>query len=188
MSACSVDGCHKAARTRGWCHNHYEMWRRNGTAERQTPKAVAFLQEALRAQTDDCIDWPFSLSGSGYGQIWFGGTMRPAHRVALELACGEAPTQQHHAAHEPGVCHNKLCINPRHLRWATATENAADKLVDGTHNRGERCGTARLSKSDVLTIIGRLSKGHRQAAIAQDCGVSQGLISMINTRQRWAES
>lgn len=27
---CSVDGCAKPARTRGWCSAHYERWRRNG--------------------------------------------------------------------------------------------------------------------------------------------------------------
>lgn len=31
MSAvCSVEGCHKRAKTRGWCSAHYERWRRNG--------------------------------------------------------------------------------------------------------------------------------------------------------------
>jgi hypothetical protein len=27
---CSVDGCPKLAKTRGWCSAHYERWRRNG--------------------------------------------------------------------------------------------------------------------------------------------------------------
>jgi hypothetical protein len=27
---CSVDGCHKVVKTRGWCTAHYERWRRNG--------------------------------------------------------------------------------------------------------------------------------------------------------------
>lgn len=27
---CSVDGCEKPAKTRGWCSAHYERWRRNG--------------------------------------------------------------------------------------------------------------------------------------------------------------
>lgn len=41
---CSVDGCEKRAKTRGWCSAHYERWRRNGDpgpagdARRMKPK------------------------------------------------------------------------------------------------------------------------------------------------------
>ncbi len=28
---CSIPGCSKAARSRGWCRAHYERWRRNGS-------------------------------------------------------------------------------------------------------------------------------------------------------------
>lgn len=30
MSECSIDGCARYRVARGWCHTHYEMWRRRG--------------------------------------------------------------------------------------------------------------------------------------------------------------
>jgi len=34
---CSVDGCDRAARTRGWCHAHYQRWRNTGDVKPELP-------------------------------------------------------------------------------------------------------------------------------------------------------
>jgi len=180
---CRVVSCERPSRSRGMCHNHYEMSRRNGAPVARERKAPAFIRAAVASATDDCIEWPYSRSGSGYGQVWTETTMRPAHRVALEMAKGPPPTPEHEAAHAPTVCHNKLCINPRHLRWDTPKGNRADKLIDGTTNRGERCGSAKLSCQQVLAIR---ADSRSQRAIARDYNVSQSHVSAIKTRARWS--
>ena len=74
------------------------------------------------------------------------------------------------------------CINPRHLRWASATGNAADRLADDTHNRGERCGTSKLTESEVLEIY---ASGESQQVLASRYGVSQSAVSFIKLGKRW---
>jgi hypothetical protein len=34
---CSVAGCHRNAQERGWCHGHYQRWRRNGDLKPERP-------------------------------------------------------------------------------------------------------------------------------------------------------
>ena len=89
------------------------------------------LEMILAAETDDCILWPFDtfqgypavpVAGkSGRTKVW-------GHRYVCEKANGPPPRQRsrmNHAAHDCGVKH---CLNPRHLRWATPTDNAQDKV------------------------------------------------------------
>ena len=78
---------------------------------------------------DGCLLWPFQISTTGYGRLEVNGKKKIASRYVCELAHGEPPTRQHEAAHS---CGNSKCVNPKHLRWATHTENEADKLVHGT--------------------------------------------------------
>lgn len=51
---CSVDGCERRSSARGWCHMHYERWRRHGdplhVRKRPQPSAAeigAEMREAL---------------------------------------------------------------------------------------------------------------------------------------------
>src|SRR2546429_327368 len=34
MSKCSIEGCNKEARTRGWCHMHYKRWQTYGDPQK----------------------------------------------------------------------------------------------------------------------------------------------------------
>lgn len=76
--------------------------------------------------------WPWlgakSLKSSGYyGHIRASEPPHRvllAHRVALFLYTGDWGEGMD-AAHEDG-CTSTLCVNPRHLRWATRRGNMAD--------------------------------------------------------------
>jgi hypothetical protein len=84
-----------------------------------------------------------------------------------------------HAAHRDG---NSLNDNAGNLRWATATENAADKLKHGTHLCGERAPMSKLTEPDVLAIIADTDTFEE---IAAKYPVGMVMISRIKNRQSW---
>lgn len=99
------------------------------------------------------------------------------------LAHGKRPSRRHQAAHSCGKSHEG-CVHPGHLRWATPQENEADKLLHGTHMRGERNHNAKLTEDDIRLIRslrGKLS----QRAIGEKFHVSEAAIMMIHSGRNW---
>lgn len=83
--------------------------------------------------SDDCWEWTGNLNGNGYGQVRYGGRMRPTHRLAWELAHGPIP---------PGLwvlhtCDNRVCMRPEHLWLGTGADNMADMVRKG-RNRSHK--------------------------------------------------
>lgn len=97
------------------------------------------------------------------------------------LAHGEPPTPEHEAAHR---CGNPKCRNPRHLRWATGSENSYDKLVHGTDNRGEKHSAVKLTADDVQ-FIRRASSVLTSSCLASFFGVTKATIKSIRHRRAW---
>jgi HNH endonuclease len=148
-----------------------------------TGPAREFLLESVKATTTDCIIWSFNRFRTGYGSAKYKQKTWSAHRLVCALAHGNPPTNGvWHAAHSCGV---KLCINPHHLRWATAKENSADKHGHGTKIFGEKINTAKLTESDVLQIRRLTDSRANQTQIATTFGVSNQLISRIGARKIW---
>lgn len=145
--------------------------------------AKEFLEWALRQQTDECIEWPHALDKDGYGQIWIGGRAEHGGRkVAVHIiACTRV-----HGAMPPGMtvahgeCHNRKCINPRHLSWKTVADNNHDKLRDGTNK------PRRLTAREVREIRQLWATGEwTLQQLAAEFGVSSGkYVHRIITRKR----
>lgn len=131
---------------------------------------------------DGCLLWPFARLPDGRAAVSQRLGSSKAARVMCRAAHGNPPPR-HEAAHSCGKGHEG-CINPRHLRWATPTDNQADKIAHGTTNRGERHGMARLTAPEVLAI--RSIAGRSQSDIAKEFGVSRRTVGFIQTKQRWA--
>ena len=136
------------------------------------------LLEMIAAPTDECIVWPYGKFTCGYGSVYVVGKgVHRAHRLALSTI-SDPPTEKHHAAHGP--CHNRLCVNPRHLSWKTAAENNEDKKRDGTH-------ICHISDTDVDRIRslwkgpyrGPDRTGPTQSELADEFGCSFPQISRI---------
>ena len=137
----------------------------------------------IAVPTDDCIVWPYAKNNSGYGSITVDGRVVGAHVVALSTM-SQSPTIKHQAAHGP--CNNRACVNPRHLSWKTNSENKADKVRDGTDNRGEKHNMAKLSWDDVVAIrwmAAHTTLLHRE--IGALFGVSQASSNRIINHQTW---
>ena len=184
---CRVECCDRQTYAKGYCEPHYRRLRKygdplGGKTLRGSPHQ--FLKDIQRIETDECVIWPFHIQSTGYGQVRFRGANINAHRAALILSTGVDPAEKH-AAHEPVVCHNRACVNPRHLRWATPAENMQDRAKDGTQPRpfGELQGSSKLTQEDVASIRGSKK---RQKELAKEYGVSRSQISRIVRRERWA--
>lgn len=188
QSICSVDGCSKSSKRRGWCDKHYRRWLKYGdpVKTKSTPKgdALKFYQEvALAYEGDDCLIWPYGRDDKGYARFEIGSRKTLTSRLICEDVNGAPPTPGHHAAHSCGNGHLG-CVNKTHLRWATVSENHADKIIHGTHNRGERNTMADLSESDVIDIYA-LKGLETGRAIAKRYGISPSTVSAIHCGIRW---
>lgn len=135
---------------------------------------VAWLRANASYQGDDCLIWPFSIVGRGYGHFAVNGVHHYAHRFMCELVNGAPPSPKHQAAHSCGNGH-KACVNPRHLSWATNSQNQLDRRKHGTNARG---GTGWVGKvTDQQIAIMRDLRGKKsQVEIAAMLGVSPGCV------------
>lgn len=95
-----------------------------------------YLNETVMSfsEREECLSWPFARNANGYGKIRLGSRMLTVSRLVCERAYGDPPTPDHEAAHSCGKGHEG-CVNPFHLRWATAKENAADRIVHAAAKR-----------------------------------------------------
>lgn len=104
------------------------------------------------------------------------------HVVVAMAFLGPKPERQE-------VCHGpkgKLCNLPSNLSYGTRSENQMDRVRDGTHNRGERCGSSKIRDAQIPEIFSLREQGKLQREIAERYGVAPSAISNILNGRRWA--
>lgn len=128
-------------------------------------------------KSDGCWPWTGCKGRDGYGLVKINGKMLRASRVALFLYTGEIGAVALHS------CRCRECVNPKHLRWGSHTDNMRDKKRDGTASTprmvAARRANAKLTADNVLDI--RKSKGISQRELGRKFGVTQSAISRIQT-------
>jgi hypothetical protein len=143
-----------------------------------------FEEVVLNYEGDECLLWPFGRRGRGYGTMIVAGKNSFVHRVLCEEVNGPPTSSEHQAGHRCGNGHLG-CVTKRHLSWKTPSENQMDRLLHGTHSRGERNPTAKLTEADVIEIL--TFKGEASiASIAERYSVSQTAIREIHSGKRWS--
>ena len=181
---CAILDCGKKHYGRGWCQSHWYRWHRYGDplgggiirGERER-----FYRDVVLAYDGtECLIWPYGRSKSGY--VTMGGKI--VSRLVCEEEHGPPPTPEHEAAHSCGKG-DKGCLTRRHLSWKTSSENHADKLLHGTHNRGEQSPLVKLTEANVREI--RALRGIvSQDKMAERFGVHPGTIQSIHDGRTWA--
>jgi hypothetical protein len=99
---------------------------------------------------------------------------------------GPKPNPEYEAIHGP--CHDRDCINYRHLSWGTPKQNSQDRKRDGTQtlNRGSDNGQAKLTGEDVMEIRKfYYNYGLSQAAIMRRFNLRQQHVNKIINGIGW---
>lgn len=127
---CSIDGCEKTARRRGWCEMHYGRWRRHGdplAGNRRFSNPAESVKERTATAPNGCIIWTGATTTAGYGHLYADGRMIYAHRLVWKVSNGDIPAgmQIDHA------CRNRACCNLDHLRLVTNKENQENRSGEG---------------------------------------------------------
>lgn len=88
-----------------------------------TPVAPRFWAKVEKRGPEECWEWKGAKNEIGYGMMWWNGRTDRAHRVSLHLHGVELPDRRTTGLVVDHICHNKLCVNPAHLRIVTQTDN-----------------------------------------------------------------
>jgi hypothetical protein len=142
-----------------------------------------FWMNVDKGSDNDCWIWKGGTR-SHYGVMFCNGKVEAAHRLSYMWFVGEIPEGL-------VVCHNcdtPLCVNPKHLRVDTQSNNIKERAAKGrtVSPPGERCGKAKLTNDQVREIRQHIKDGiltHRQ--IAKLYGIAQPNISLIKHGKTW---
>ncbi len=100
------------------------------------------------------------------------------------LAHGPKPGPEHECCHAAGIGCSRWCVNPRHLRWGTRGENAADRVLDGRPSLGR----PKLTAEQVDAIRARIAAGQRQVDVAGEFGVHPSTVGNIASGRTWGNA
>lgn len=153
---------------------------------RSKETAYDWLLRHVAYAGDDCLTWPFSrCAPHGRGQLGYNGKRSiAAHRLMCELAHGTKPTPKHQASHSCGNGHLG-CVNPRHLSWATNSQNQLDRRRHGTAKAGNPNGRKGKLTAEQVARIKALKGVRTQLELAEMFGVKYGTIGSIHRGETW---
>lgn len=187
---CEIEGCNRPVKGDGLCNVHWCRRKRHGDplgGGRERGWVLEWIKENSSYQGEECLIWPHYVNTNGYGQVSYKGSRTTASRLMCLFAHGEPPQDGkfYEAAHSCGKGHEG-CVNPNHLRWATFSENAEDKIKHGTLLFGENAPHAKLSNDDVREIRRRLERGDIQKDIAADYDMDPSSVTKIKKGKLWS--
>lgn len=118
---CSIEGCNEKHYGNDLCNLHYQRLRFNGDPNKvqriRNDDELRF--ESFVDKSESCWIWTGYRNNSGYGRLNIGQRNTLAHRYSYELHYGAIPE----GLMVDHMCHNPACVNPAHLRLATAKQN-----------------------------------------------------------------
>lgn len=137
-------------------------------------------------KTGPCWEWTGAKDRRGYGRFGKprGNGTWIAPRLAWTLSVGPVPDGLFVCHH----CDNPGCVRPDHLFVGTNADNMRDCIKKGrqAHNRGEKCGRAKLTANAVIEIHRLTASGESQKNIAAMLGVDPSAVSRVVHKKRWS--
>lgn len=168
-----------------------EIWKAvpgfEGSYEVSDLGRVRSLSRVITAKNASIRGYPRQVKGkilraqdhsAGYAQVALSGKCCLVSHLVLLAFVGLRP-EGAEACHNSGRKRDDRLVN---LRYDRHVANCADRVIHGTHSRGERNGNAILKKEDVLYI--RRSMMSRQV-LAYHYGVRAAHIDRIRAKERW---
>lgn len=136
-----------------------------------------------KSKPGDIIKPRIEESGYAFVNLWQGSeTQRSSvHRLVALAFLGTPPTRSHEVAHGDGRRANNNVAN---LRWATRSENHADKALHGTEQHGANNGNSKLTEKQVREILQHPVTTNK-SELARKYNVSQVTVSRILRREIW---
>ncbi|MEK7124778.1 MAG: HNH endonuclease signature motif containing protein [Patescibacteria group bacterium] len=137
-----------------------------------------------------CWEWTGSVTTTGYGQLFFRGTLHKAHRLAYLLTHGSIPDGKL-IAHK---CDNTKCFNPEHIYAGTRKDNIWDSIAHGKLKnkhaalleREKVSVNKRKSKTERAILIRTLSAlGTSYSNISRSFRIDKAAISRIVNRKTY---
>lgn len=184
---CKIENCGKSAWAKGLCSMHLRRLRIHGDVNYVSPtrtpegEKLKWLIEAIKIETDDCVNWPFKVGNHGYGFLTYDEETKLSHHVVLILHNRSLPVDLEETRH---LCNNKLCVNNRHLMVGDPADNAQDRAEAGVL-KGIRNGHAKLTEEEVKYIKGLPNYRGINTRLSEQFNVSRSLISSIRRNERW---
>ena len=132
-----------------------------------------FWRKVNKAGEDECWEWMAHKDKRGYGRYAFQRSIRAAHRVAYELCKGTIPSGKI-VMHS---CDNPPCVNPKHLKVGTHSDNSRDML------RKHRSNRQKISNQDAEVI--RHTHARFIRLLARKYRLTTTSIHYIIRRQAW---
>ena len=188
---CTYPGCDRKHEAKDLCGSHYNQQNSGRPLQAIDPRAergegVAWIAANTTNPGSECILFPWQPD-QRQPMISLGGRSQSVGAVSLQLNGSARPYGQH-VRHDPAVCNNPRCVNPRHLTWGTRIENMADKKIAGTDRwPSDRVEFRKLTADDVQEIRRLIDEGElTQHEIGARFGVQGNCVSSIKTGRLWS--
>ena len=127
----------------------------------------------------ECHVWTGAFWSNGYGRIYYEGRDCRAHRLSWEIANERRVPDDMFVLHQ---CDNPACVNPKHLRVGTHSDNMRDRSRRGRHPVGHQASQSRLTECDVMYIR---DDPRPASEVARDYGVTAGCVYSVRNRRTW---
>lgn len=83
------------------------------------------------------------------------------------------------------TCDDPRCVNPRHLKGGTQSDNIRDRDERGRTARGKRHGKSKLTEDDVVEMRRLRDQGWTLERLGEKFGVTKTNVSFIVRRITW---